>query len=373
MPPLPHKPLRIIISGGGTGGHIFPAIAIANALKAADGRTEILFVGAEGKMEMEKVPAAGYTIKGLPITGIKRELSLDNLSFPLKLVRSLSKAGTILREFKPDAAIGVGGYASGPLLYMASRQGIPAVIQEQNSFPGITNKILSKRVKSICVAYEGMDRFFPSEKIIFTGNPVREDIRHTEGKRSEAAAFFGLDASLKTILVTGGSQGARSINRAVLAGLQRIADSGYQLLWQTGKGFFTEAAEAVKQLNHPGIKAFEFITRMDLAYALSDIVVGRAGASTVSELCIVRKPSILVPLPTAAEDHQTKNCEALVKREAGLLVKDTDAADKLVSEALTLIADEKRCRKLADNIAPLARPFAAEEIAREIFKIVQQQ
>ncbi|MFN8153938.1 MAG: undecaprenyldiphospho-muramoylpentapeptide beta-N-acetylglucosaminyltransferase [Bacteroidia bacterium] len=373
MPPLPHKPLRIIISGGGTGGHIFPAIAIANALKAADGRTEILFVGAEGKMEMEKVPAAGYTIKGLPIAGIKRELSLDNLSFPLKLVRSLSKAGSIIREFRPDAAVGVGGYASGPLLFMASRQGIPAIIQEQNSFPGITNKILSKRAKSICVAYEGMDRFFPAEKIIFTGNPVREDIRHTEGKRSEAAAFFGLDAAKKTILVTGGSQGARSINRAILAGLSQIAASGYQLLWQTGRVFYAEAKTAVEALNHPNIKASEFITRMDLAYALSDIVVGRAGASTVSELCIVRKPSILVPLPTAAEDHQTKNCEALVKREAGLLVKDAEAAEKLVSTALTLIADEQRCRRLAENIAPLARPFAAEEIAREIFKIVQQQ
>lgn len=373
MPPLPHKALRIIISGGGTGGHIFPAIAIANAIKAADPRTAFLFVGAEGKMEMEKVPAAGYTIEGLPIAGIRREFSLDNLFFPVKLLRSLSRAGQIIRAFKPDAAVGVGGYASGPLLYMASRQGIPCIIQEQNSFPGITNRILSRRAKSICVAYEGMDRFFPAEKIVFTGNPVREDIRHTDGKRSEAAAVFGLDAAKKTILVTGGSQGARSINRAVIEGLGRIADSGHQLLWQTGRLFYPEAKAAVEKLQHPSVKVFEFITRMDLSYALSDVVVGRAGASTVSELCIVRKPAILVPLPTAAEDHQTKNCEALVKREAALLVTDASAAERLVTEALALIGDEARCRQLADNIAPLARPRAAEEIARQIFKIVQQQ
>jgi UDP-N-acetylglucosamine--N-acetylmuramyl-(pentapeptide) pyrophosphoryl-undecaprenol N-acetylglucosamine transferase len=373
MPPLPHKALRIIISGGGTGGHIFPAIAIANALKAADPRTEILFVGAEGKMEMEKVPAAGYTIKGLPIAGIKREFSIDNLSFPLKLIRSLSRAGSILRDFKPDAAVGVGGYASGPLLYMASRQGIPAIIQEQNSFPGITNKILSRKAKCICVAYEGMERYFPSEKIVFTGNPVRGDIRNTEGKRNEAAAFFGMDAAKKTILVTGGSQGARSINRAVLAGLDRITASGVQLLWQTGKFFYPEAKEATEKLGHPAVKTHEFISRMDLAYALSDVVVGRAGASTVSELCIVRKPSILVPLPTAAEDHQTKNCQALVNREAAMLVQDAAAGEMLITEALALIADEEKCKKLAANIAPLARPQAAEEIARQIFKIVQQQ
>lgn len=373
MSPLPHKALRIIISGGGTGGHIFPAIAIANALKSADPRTEILFVGAEGKMEMEKVPAAGYTIKGLPIAGIKREFSLDNLSFPFKLIRSLSMAGKIIRDFKPDAAVGVGGYASGPLLFMASRQGIPALIQEQNSFPGITNKLLSRKANAICVAYEGMERFFPAGKIVFTGNPVRNDIRNTEGKRSEAAAFFGLDAAKKTILVTGGSQGARSINNAMLEGLGRIAESGVQLLWQTGKFFYPNAKQATDKLQHPAVKAFEFISRMDLAYALSDVVVGRAGASTVSELCIVRKPSILVPLPTAAEDHQTKNCEALVRRDAALLVKDAEASSVLVTEALALMADEEKCKKLAANIAPLARPQAAEDIARQIFKIVQQQ
>jgi UDP-N-acetylglucosamine--N-acetylmuramyl-(pentapeptide) pyrophosphoryl-undecaprenol N-acetylglucosamine transferase len=365
--------IRVVISGGGTGGHIFPAIAIANALKAMDATVEILFVGAEGKMEMEKVPAAGYKIVGLPIAGIKRELSMDNLSFPFKLVRSLKKAGSIIREFNPDVAVGVGGYASGPVLFVASRQGISSLIQEQNSFPGITNKILSRRAKKICVAYDGMERFFPKEKIVFTGNPVREDIKHLEGKRNEAAAFFGLDAGKKTLLIVGGSQGARSINRAILAGLPQLAASGYQVVWQTGKFFFPEAKKAIEELNTTAIKAYDFISKMDLAYAISDAVVARAGASTVSELCIVERAAILVPLPTAAEDHQTKNCMSLVQKDAALLVTDADAASRLVNEAINLIGDAELCKRLSTNVKPLAKPMAAKEIAEQVLALAKQK
>lgn len=363
--------IRIIISGGGTGGHIFPAIAIANALKAVLPAVELLFVGADGKMEMEKVPAAGYRIVGLPIAGIKRELSLQNLSFPLKLWKSLSKAGQIIRDFRPHAAVGVGGYASGPLLFMASRKGIPTLIQEQNSYPGITNKLLAKKAARICVAYEGMDRFFPSSKIIFTGNPVRKDIRKDNGLRQEAAAFFGLDASRPVLLVVGGSQGARSINQALRAGLPKLHAAGIQVIWQTGKAFFAQADEAAKGMT--GIKVFDFVTRMDLAYALGDAVASRAGASTVSELCIVRKPAILVPLPTAAEDHQTKNAMALVNRKAAVLVPDADAGSMLVDEAIALLNNEALRNELSSNIAPLARPAAAEEIAAEILKLVRSK
>jgi UDP-N-acetylglucosamine--N-acetylmuramyl-(pentapeptide) pyrophosphoryl-undecaprenol N-acetylglucosamine transferase len=361
---------RIIISGGGTGGHIFPALSIAHALRKLDPQVELLFVGAEGKMEMEKIPAAGYKIIGLPIAGIRRELSAANLKFPLLLVKSLSKAGKVIKEFKPDVAVGVGGYASGPLLFMASMNGIPSLIQEQNSYPGITNKLLSRKAKKICVAYEGLEKFFPKDKIVFTGNPVREDLRDLTGKRKEAAAFFNLDPLRTTLLVTGGSQGARSINRAILNGLSELQKNGIQLLWQTGKNFEEEATKKMKELNDPLLKASAFITRMDLAYALSDVVVSRAGASTVSELCIVKKPAILVPLPTAAEDHQTKNCEALVKRNAGILIKDSDAATKLVAEAIALINDPARRDMLAQNIAPLARPDAAIQIAQEVLNLI---
>lgn len=363
--------IRIIISGGGTGGHIFPAIAIANALKAAVPSVELLFVGAEGKMEMEKVPAAGYRILGLPIAGIRREFSVQNLSFPFKLWRSLSKAGKIIRAFRPDVAVGVGGYASGPLLFMASRKGVPTVIQEQNSYPGITNRLLSKNAAKICVAYEGMDRFFPASRILFTGNPVRNDIQHATGRRQEAASFFGLDSQLPVVLAVGGSQGARSINKALLAGLPKFKAAGIQLLWQTGKIFKAEAEEAAKGMDH--VKVFDFIARMDLAYAVCDVVAARAGASTVSELCIVRKPAILVPLPTAAEDHQTKNAMALVNRRAALLVPDAEASSRLVDETIALAANESLQRELSENIAPLARPAAAEEIAAEILKLVKNK
>jgi UDP-N-acetylglucosamine--N-acetylmuramyl-(pentapeptide) pyrophosphoryl-undecaprenol N-acetylglucosamine transferase len=364
--------IKVIISGGGTGGHIFPAIAIANALKAINSSIEILFVGAEGKMEMEKVPAAGYKIEGLPIAGIKRELSLDNLSFPLKLVKSLSKAGSVMKNFNPDVAVGVGGYASGPMLYMASRKGIPTLIQEQNSYPGITNKILSKKASKVCVAYENMDRFFEAGKIIFTGNPVREDIKHIDGKKLDACKFFGIDPSKPTLLVVGGSQGARSINRAIKAGLNQINDAGVQLIWQTGKLFFSEAKEAIESLNVTSLHAFDFISKMDLAYAAADAVVARAGASTVSELCIVKKPAILVPLPTAAEDHQTKNCIALVERNAALLVNDSDASSVLVNNALALISNDQQRNSLSENIAVMARPDAAQQIAKEVLRLVSK-
>jgi UDP-N-acetylglucosamine--N-acetylmuramyl-(pentapeptide) pyrophosphoryl-undecaprenol N-acetylglucosamine transferase len=364
--------IKVIISGGGTGGHIFPAIAIANALKALNPSVEILFVGAEGKMEMEKVPAAGYKIEGLPIAGIKRELSLDNLSFPFKLLKSLNKAGSVMKNFNPDVAVGVGGYASGPMLFTASRKGVPTLIQEQNSYPGITNKILSKKAAKVCVAYENMDRFFEADKIIFTGNPVREDIKHIDGKKFDACKFFGLDPEKPTLLVVGGSQGARSINRAMKAGLKQINDAGVQLIWQTGKLFFSEAKEAVESLNVTSLHAFDFISKMDLAYAAADAVVARAGASTVSELCIVKKPAILVPLPTAAEDHQTKNCIALVERKAALLVNDSEASTILVNNALDLIANASQRKSLSDNIAVMARPDAAQQIAKEVLRLARK-
>lgn len=364
--------IRVIISGGGTGGHIFPAISIANAIREARPDSDILFVGAEGRMEMEKVPAAGYRITGLPIAGIKREWSLDNLSFPVKLVRSLRKAANVIREFRPDVAVGVGGYASGPLLFVASLRGIPTLVQEQNSYPGITNRILSRRAAAVCVAYEGMERYFEKAKIVFTGNPVRNDIINLEGKRSEGGAYFNIDPGRKTLLVVGGSQGARSINRSICDGLQAFISAGLQVVWQTGKTFYPEAKAAAERLNSDGIRVYDFITRMDYAYACADVVVGRAGASTVSELCIVRKPSILVPLPTAAEDHQTRNCSALLSRNAALMVRDSEAATKLVAEAIRLMGDEPLRQQLSTNIAPLARPDAAKRIASQIFELINR-
>ncbi|MFM7017072.1 MAG: undecaprenyldiphospho-muramoylpentapeptide beta-N-acetylglucosaminyltransferase [Bacteroidota bacterium] len=364
---------KVIISGGGTGGHIFPALSIAHALKKINPSTEILFVGAEGKMEMEKVPAAGFNIIGLPIAGIKRSLSLDNLFFPIKLIKSLSKANSILKSFKPDIAIGVGGYASGPMLFAASLNGVPTLIQEQNSYPGITNKILSRKATKICVAYEQMDQFFAASKIMFTGNPVREDIKDLSNKKEAAAAYFNLSSSVPTLLIVGGSQGARSINKAILAGIEKLHTAGVQVIWQTGKTFFPEANDKIKQLNLEKMKAFDFISKMDLAYAMCDVVVARAGASTVSELCIVEKPAILVPLPTAAEDHQTKNCLSLVNRNAAILVKDQEAFSILVDEALSLLNNPEKRKELSLNIAPLARPDAAETIAREIYSIIESK
>ena len=366
-------PLKFIVSGGGTGGHIFPAIAIANALKARVPDAEFLFVGAEGRMEMEKVPAAGYKIVGLPISGLQRRLTWENLSFPFKVIRSLLKAKKILKEFRPDAAIGTGGYASGPMLRVASNAGVITLIQEQNSYPGITNKLLAKKVRRICVAYEGMERFFPKEKIVFTGNPVRQDIQNLEGKRPRGHEHFGLEDGKLTLLVIGGSLGARTINESIAAGLEKLHEAGIQVVWQTGKGFFSQAKEAVKKYESGGIKAHDFIQRMDLAYAVADLVVSRAGASSISELCLVHKPAIFVPSPNVAEDHQAKNAQALVNHKAALLVKDGEAREKLIGEVLGLAKDVERRAQMEVKMAALAVQNSADLIAAEVLALVNQR
>ena len=358
------------MSGGGTGGHIFPAIAIANAIKALRPDTEFLFVGAEGKMEMEKVPAAGYRIEGLWISGFQRKLTLSNLAFPFKVISSLLKAKRILKTFKPDVAIGTGGFASGPMLQVAASNGIVTLIQEQNSYPGITNKILSKKVDRICVAYSGMEKFFPKEKILMTGNPIRQDITNLEGKRERGLETFGLSGDKKIVLVIGGSLGARTINESILNNLEVFEKNNTQLLWQTGKGFYTTAREALPKLTGKGIKVFDFIQRMDYAYAVADIVISRAGASSVSELCLVQKPTILVPSPNVAEDHQTKNAMALVTYNAAIIVKDSEAREKLCNEALALINDKEQCEKLAANISRLALKDSAHVIANEVLRLI---
>ena len=364
------KPLKIIISGGGTGGHIFPAIAIANALKALRPDTEFLFVGAEGKMEMEKVPAAGYKIEGLWISGFQRKLTLSNLAFPLKVINSLFRAKKILKSFKPSAVVGTGGFASGPMLQIAANNGVVTLIQEQNSYPGITNKILSKKVDKICVAYAGMEKYFPKEKILLTGNPVRQDILTFEGKRDRGLETFGLNSSKKTILVIGGSLGARTINESIVKCLEAFEKKNIQLIWQTGKGFYETAKQAVEKYETKGIKAFDFIQKMDHAYAVADLVISRAGASSVSELCLVKKPCILIPSPNVAEDHQTKNAMALVTYNAAVLIKDTEARVKLCDEALKLMDDAEQCHKLSENIARLAFHDSANVIANEILSLI---
>ncbi|MDP6908233.1 MAG: undecaprenyldiphospho-muramoylpentapeptide beta-N-acetylglucosaminyltransferase [Flavobacteriales bacterium] len=363
--------IRVIISGGGTGGHIFPAIAIANALKKLQEDIEILFVGALGKMEMEKVPAAGYKIIGLNIAGFNRSLTLKNLSFPFKLIGSLFQSFKIVKDFKPNVVVGVGGFASGPVMYAASKKNIPTVIQEQNSYAGVTNKILGKRAKKICVAYENMDRFFPSERITRTGNPVRQDILNLEGKCELGMDTFNLDPNKKTLLVIGGSLGARSINLAVKENIGRFKDADVQVIWQTGKLFIDEAKKAVETANATNIHVAEFIYTMDQAYAVADVVISRAGASSISELCIVGKPAVLVPFPFAAEDHQTKNAMALVNEHAAILVADKNAQKEACHNALNLMANDEECKTLSTNIRKLALPNADEEIAREILKLAK--
>lgn len=364
-------PLKFIVSGGGTGGHIFPAIAIANALKARHPDAEFLFVGAEGRMEMEKVPAAGYKIEGLWISGLQRKLTFANLSFPFKVISSLMRAKKILKRFRPDAVIGTGGYASGPMLRVASKAGVVTLIQEQNSYPGITNKMLAKKVHRICVAYKGMERFFPAEKIIFTGNPVRQDIQNLEGKRPRGLEQFGLKDGKKILLVIGGSLGARTINESIIAGLEQLDAAGIQVLWQTGKAFFPQAQEAAKK--YEGIKAHDFIQRMDLAYAVADFVVSRAGASSISELCLVHKPAILVPSPNVAEDHQTKNAMALVHHHAAILVRDTDARTELITNVLKLAGDEALRGKMEVNMAGMAVQNSADLIANEVLTLIDRR
>jgi UDP-N-acetylglucosamine--N-acetylmuramyl-(pentapeptide) pyrophosphoryl-undecaprenol N-acetylglucosamine transferase len=353
---------RVIISGGGTGGHIYPAISIANAMKEIDPSLEFLFVGAEGKMEMEKVPKAGFKIIGLPIVGIQRTQVWKNIFFPFKLAKSLFFSAKILKDFKPDVAVGVGGYASGPLLLAARFLGIPYFIQEQNSFAGITNKALASKAEHIFVAYPGMERFFPAAKITLSGNPVRKDLIESAGKREQAAAHFHLDPAKKTLLIIGGSQGARTINQGILAGLDRLQEAGVQVIWQTGIVFESTARKAAEGFSSAYVSAF--IYEMDLAYAMADLVISRAGASSVSEICLLGKASILVPLPSAAEDHQTENAKSLVSQNAAILVRDAEVKEQLITEALKAIQSD--VSTLEKNSLRLAKPNAAHEIAQSI-------
>ncbi|MES2278049.1 MAG: undecaprenyldiphospho-muramoylpentapeptide beta-N-acetylglucosaminyltransferase [Bacteroidota bacterium] len=361
--------LRVIISGGGTGGHIFPAIAIANALKRLDPATEILFVGANGRMEMEKVPAAGYRIIGLDIQGIQRNSIWKNIMFPVKLIGSVRKALQIIKEFKPDAAVGVGGYASGPLLYAAGLKGVPYLIQEQNSYAGITNKWLGKKARKICVAFDGMEKFFPSNKIIKTGNPIRKESVDIANKRMQAIELMKLSPDKKIILVTGGSLGARTLNNSVMGDLDKIIKADVQVIWQTGKFYYKGIMETLGENYHPNIRVMEFLNRMDLAYAAADVIISRAGAGTIAELCEVKKPVILVPSPNVAEDHQTKNALALVQENACVFVADRDAEAKLIDTAIELLKDKDKQKTLSGNIGKLAMPNADDVIAKEVTQI----
>ncbi len=365
------NPIRIVISGGGTGGHIYPAIAIANSLKSLDPAVEVLFVGAEGKMEMQKVPQAGYTIVGLPIRGLQRGFSMKNFSLPWKFLQSLLKARQVIRKFRPQVAVGVGGYASGPLLYVAGLMGVPTLIQEQNSYAGLTNKQLAKRAKKICVAYEGMDIFFPSEKIVFTGNPVRNDIASADQKKAAAIAQFQLWENVPVLLVIGGSLGAGTINKSIQESVETLKKTNIQVIWQTGKYYYEDCQKTVASSGATNIRVFDFLSQMDLAYAAADVVVSRAGALSISELCLVAKPAILVPSPNVAEDHQTKNAMALVNENAAILVKDSQAQQVLVQTALDLLNTPEQKKILSQNIQKLARPDAARQIAHEILQLVR--
>ena len=360
---------RIIISGGGTGGHIFPALAIAQALQKIDAKIEILFVGALGRMEMEKVPAAGYKIIGLDIAGIQRTALWKNITLPFKLLKSVWQARNIIKAFKPDAAVGVGGYASGPLLLAAKSMGVPYLIQEQNSYAGLTNKWLGKQAQKICVAFDGMEAYFPAEKIQVTGNPVRKESVAIEGKKAEAAKFFGLDSTKKTILLTGGSLGARTLNQAFLASVEALVAADVQVIWQTGKVYYSAITTSLGATCPAQIKVLEFLNRMDLAYALADVIVSRAGAGTIAELCLVKKPVILVPSPNVAEDHQTKNAQALVKHEAAFLVSDAQAKTDLIPMVLSLLSNADACASLSENIGRLGKSNADEVIAKEVLAL----
>ncbi len=365
------KSKRIIISGGGTGGHIYPAVAIANELLQLDASIEILFVGAKGKMEMEKIPREGYKIIGLPVAGIDRSKILANVAFPFKLANSLIMAKKVVKDFTPDAVVGVGGYASGPTLLVAGWMGIPTLIQEQNSYAGLTNKFLAKNAKKICVAYPDMEKFFPANKITITGNPVRKDISNLTLGREEALAVFGLSTTRTTVLILGGSQGARSINEAIAAQLKTLVKENIQLIWQTGKGFFDKAKLAAAGFPTEQLYVTDFIYNMPAAYAAADVVASRAGALSVSELSIVGKPTLLIPFPHAAEDHQTQNAMSLVNAGAAKLVTDNEAATKLVSEILTLCLDKEMQLQLAKRILTFAKPNAGKTIADEILKIIK--
>ena len=360
---------KILISGGGTGGHIFPALAIANALKRRDPDTEILFVGAEGRMEMERVPAAGYDIIGLPVSGFNRKRLLSNVKVIFRLAKSMLRARKILKKFKPDMAIGVGGYASGPMLKEAQKHGVPTLLQEQNSYAGVTNKLLAKKAEAICVAYPGMERFFPKESIILTGNPVRKNILSTDSSKEEARKELGLPAHRKLVLVIGGSLGARTINDSIAKAFNRIENAGGYVLWQTGKLYAEDCHKIADKYNNV-VKATPFISRMDLAYRAADVVVSRAGAGTISELQLLGKPTILIPSPNVAEDHQRKNAEALVARDAAVMILDAEAPAKLGNEVVALLNDEARCNTLAENIKKMALLDSDEKIVDTIYKIL---
>jgi UDP-N-acetylglucosamine--N-acetylmuramyl-(pentapeptide) pyrophosphoryl-undecaprenol N-acetylglucosamine transferase len=367
----PQKELRVIISGGGTGGHIFPAVSIANAIKAQRPDAKILFVGAIGRMEMQRVPAAGYEIKGLPICGFDRKNLLKNIKVLYKIWKSQRMAKQIIREFKPQVAVGVGGYASGPTLNKAAAMGIPCLIQEQNSYAGVTNKLLAKKAEKICVAYEGMERFFPAEKIILTGNPVRQALLDATISREEAIKAQALDPAKKTILLVGGSLGARTINESVLQHLDLVRSSNVQFIWQTGKYYSAEIAKRLQGMEIPNLKVTDFITDMGVAYRAADLVISRAGASSISEFCLIGKPVILVPSPNVAEDHQTKNALALSTKDAAIYVKDSEAPSTLLELAVKTVNDEARLKSLSENILKLALPDSAKIIADEVIRLAE--
>ncbi|MFY7957352.1 MAG: undecaprenyldiphospho-muramoylpentapeptide beta-N-acetylglucosaminyltransferase [Flavobacterium macrobrachii] len=362
------RKLKFIVSGGGTGGHIYPAIAIANELKSRFPDAEFLFVGAKDKMEMQKVPQAGYKIEGLWIAGLQRKLTVQNMMFPFKLISSLWKSRQIINEFKPDVVIGTGGFASGPLLQVANSRNIPTLVQEQNSYPGITNKLLSKKANKICVAYDNLERFFPKEKIVVTGNPVREDLLNIENKKEEAIAHFNLDRNKKTLLVLGGSLGARRINQLIEKEIYNIVSKDIQVIWQCGKFYINEYKHFSDGKN---VQVLDFIDRMDLVYAAADFVISRAGASSVSELCLVGKPTIFIPSPNVAEDHQTKNAKAIVDKNGAILLKENELDEKFETTFSNLISDESLQKELSQNIKSLAKPNATKDIVEEIVKLIK--
>ena len=355
-----------MLSGGGTGGHIYPAVSIANELKFRYPESKFLFVGSKDRMEMEKVPQAGYEIKGFWISGIQRKLTLDNLSFPFKLMSSVFKSWKLIRGFKPDVVVGTGGFASGPLLYVATKMGIPTLIQEQNSYPGITNKLLSKSVNKICTAFEGLERFFPKSKIILTGNPIRQDLTESKISKEEASTHFDLSTNKKTILVLGGSLGARAVNAQVAKILGWVKENDYQLIWQTGKLYIDDYKHLQEEMNYDGIKIQAFLNRMDMAYAMADIILTRSGAGTISELCVVGKPTIFVPSPNVSEDHQTFNAKALSSKKAAVLIPEKNMGKELIISLDKILKDEETIKKLSKNIKKLALPNASKNIVNEI-------
>ncbi|OHX68054.1 undecaprenyldiphospho-muramoylpentapeptide beta-N-acetylglucosaminyltransferase [Flammeovirga pacifica] len=364
--------LKVIISGGGTGGHIYPAIAIANALKASDKNIDILFVGAEGRMEMDKVPEAGYEIVGLPISGIQRRLTLENLKFPIKLIKSLWKAGDIISEFKPNVVIGVGGYASGPIMWRAQNRRIPTVIQEQNGYAGLTNKILGGKAEKICVAYPNMEYYFPKNSIEFTGNPVRQDIIDLSSKKDEGYQQWGFNPDKPVLFVFGGSLGALTLNESMANGIDKLLESGIQIIWQTGKYYFDKYHSQFGGREKEGLHVVAFIKEMEKVYAISNVVVGRSGALSISELCLAGLPTILVPSPNVAEDHQTKNAMALVNEKAAVLVKDVDARTILIDEILSLINNKEKQTSLSESILNLGKPNAANDIAQKVIEVAEK-